>query len=141
MTAKEFLSGVQRLQAIIEQKQGRIREIRESASSVRAVRLDLEKVQGGGHTDRFLESVAKIIALDTEIRSDTVDLLYRQHKIIGKIHKLRNPYHMDLLYMRYINGRSFKKIAGEFCYTYQYTLFLHGEALKAFEEENADILS
>ena len=48
MTAREYLSEVQRLQTVIEQKQERIKEIRESVSTVRAVRFDLEKVQGGG---------------------------------------------------------------------------------------------
>lgn len=44
MTAREYLSEVQRLQTIIEQKQERIKEIRESVSTVRAVRFDLEKI-------------------------------------------------------------------------------------------------
>ena len=44
MTAREYLSEVQRLQTVIEQKQERIKEIRVSASTVRAVRFDLEKV-------------------------------------------------------------------------------------------------
>ena len=37
MTAREYLSEVQRLQTIIEQKQERIKEIRESVSTVRAM--------------------------------------------------------------------------------------------------------
>ena len=64
MTAREYLSEIQRLQTIIEQKQERIKEIRESASTVRAVRFDLEKVQGGGHTDKIGEAVAKIFDLE-----------------------------------------------------------------------------
>lgn len=140
MTAKEYLSEVQRLQTIIEQKQQRIKEIRESASSVRAVRYDLEKVQGGGHSDRIGDSVAKIVDLETEVESDIVNLAYRHHEIIGQIHKLDNPKHIKILYKRYIEGKDLQTIADEIDFTYQYVLVLHGKALKAFEMANKEIL-
>lgn len=81
MTAKEYLSEVQRLQAMIEQKREHIKEIRESAATVRAVHFDLAKVQGGGHTDRIGEAVSKIADLEIEVENDIVNLLYRQHDI------------------------------------------------------------
>lgn len=140
MTAREYLSEVQRLQTIIEQKQERIKEIRESASTVRAVRYDLEKVQGGGHSDKIGESVAKIVDLEKEVENDMMKLLYRQHEIIGQIHKLDNPKHIKILYKRYIEGKDFQTIADEIDLTYQYALMLHGKALKAFEAANKEIL-
>lgn len=84
MTAREYLSEVQRLQTIIEQKQERIKEIRESVSTVRAVRFDLKKVQGGGQTDKIGEAVAKIVDLEKEVENDIVSLMYRQHEITTK---------------------------------------------------------
>ena len=140
MTAREYLSEVQRLQIIIEQKQERIKEIRESASTVRTVRFDLEKVQGGGQTDRIGDSVAKIVDLETEVESDIVNLIYRQHEITNQIHKLYNPNHMKILYKRYIEGKDLQTIADEINFTYQYVLELHGKALKAFEAANKEIL-
>lgn len=140
MTAREYLSKVQRLQTIIEQKQERIKEIWESASTVRAVRFDLEKVQGGGHSDKIGEAVAKIVDLETEVENDIVNLVYRQHEITNQIHKLANPNYMKLLYKRYIEGKDLQTIADEINFTYQYVLELHGKALKAFEAANKDIL-
>ena len=140
MIAREYLSEVQRLQTIIEQKQERIKEIRESASTVRAVRFDLEKVQGGGHTDRIGEAVAKIVDLETEVENDMMNLLYRQHEIVNQIQKVDNPNHMKILYKRYIEGKNLQTIADEIFLTYQYVLELHGKALKAFEAANKEVL-
>lgn len=140
MTAKEYLSDVQRLQTIIEQKQERIKEIRESVSTVRAVRFDLEKVQGGGHTDRIGEAVAKIVDLEKEVESDIVNLMYRQHEITNQIHRVDNLNYMKILFKRYIEGKDFQTIANEISLTYEYVLNLHGKALKAFETVNKDYL-
>lgn len=140
MTAREYLSEVQRLQTIIEQKQERIKEIRESASTVRTVRFDLEKVQGGGQTDRIGEAVAKIVDLETEVENDMMNLLYRQHEIVNQIQKVNNPLYMRLLFKRYYEGKDFKTIAKETRLTYDYIKCLHKPALKAFETANKEVL-
>jgi len=140
MTAKEYLSEVQRLQTIIEQKQERIKEIRESASTVRGIRFDLEKVQGGGRTDKIGDSVAKIIDLEKEVENDIVSLMYRQHEITNQIHRVDNLNYMKILFKRYIESKNFQTIADEMNFTYQYVLELHGKALKAFETVNKEIL-
>lgn len=139
MTAKEYLSQIQKLQTIIEQKQEQIKEIRESVSTVRAVRFDLEKVQGGGRTDRIGEAVAKIVDLEKEVADDIMNLVYCQHDITNQIHKLHNLNHMKILYKRYIEGKDFKTIADEIPLTYQYVLNIHKQALKAFEIANKEI--
>ena len=140
MTAREYLSEVQRLQTVIEQKQERIKEIRESVSTVRAVRFDLEKVQGGGHTDKIGEAVVKSVDLEKEVENDIVNLVYRQHDITNQIHKVDNLNYMKILYKRYIEGKDFQTIANEIPLTYEYALNLHGKALKAFEAANKEIL-
>lgn len=140
MTAREYLSEVQRLQTIIEQKQERIKEIRESISTVRAVRFDLEKVQGGGQTDRIGEAIAKIVDLETEVENDMIIFIYLQHKVINQIQRVGNLNYMQLLFKRYIEGKDFKKIAKETRFSYDYVKSLHGKALKAFEAANKEIL-
>ena len=51
MTAREYLSEVQRLQTVIEQKQERIKEIRESVSTVRA----MASVMDGSREERSFD--------------------------------------------------------------------------------------
>lgn len=140
MTAKEYLSEVQRLQTIIEQKQERIKEIRESASTVRGVRFDLEKVQGSGRTDKIGDSVAKIIDLETEVENDMMSIIYRKHEMIEQIHALGNYRYIQLLYKRYIEFKRLQIVAAEMDFTYEYVLELHKKALKAFEVVNKEVL-
>lgn len=139
MTAKEYLSEVQRLQTIIEQKQERIKEIRERVSTVQAVRFDLEKVQGSRQTDRIGEAVAKIVDLETELENDVMNILCYRHEIINQIHKLDNPLYMQLLFKRYIEGKDFKTIARETKFAYDYIKAIHKPALKAFEVANKEL--
>lgn len=138
MTAKEYLSQIQKLQTIIEQKQEQIKEIRESVSTVRAVRFDLEKVQGGGQTDRIGDSVVRIVDLEKELESDMLKLLDRQHEVINQIQRLDDCRCMSLLFKRYIMGKSFQIIANEMNFTYRHCLNLHEKALNAFEEVNKE---
>lgn len=140
MTAKKYLSEVQRLQTIIEQKQERIKEIRESASTVRGIRFDLEKVQGSGRTDKVGDSVAKIIDLETEVENDMISIIYRKHEIIEQIHALGNYRYIQLLYKRYIEFKRLQIVAAEMDFTYEYVLELHKKALKAFEAVNKEVL-
>ncbi len=140
MTAKEYLSEVQRLQTIIEQKQERIKEIRESVSTVRGVRFDLEKVHGSGRTDKIGDSVTKIIDLETEVENDMISIIYRKHEIIEQIHALGNYRYIQLLYKRYIEFKRLQIVAAEMDFTYEYVLELHKKALKAFEVVNKEVL-
>ena len=100
----------------------------------------MEKVQGGGHTDRIEEAVAKIVDLETEVENDIINLMYRQHEITDQIHKLDNLNYMKILFKRYIEGKDFQTIANEIPLTYEYVLNLHGKALKAFETANKEVL-
>lgn len=140
MTAKEYLSEVQRLKTIIERKREQIKEIREDASTVRAVRSDLDKVSGSGYTDRIGEAVAKISELETEIENDILTLVFLKHDIINQIQEIENHNYADILYKHYIKGESLAKIAYEMDLTYQYVIVLHGKALKDFEKQHKDIL-
>lgn len=140
MTAKEYLSEVQRLQTIIEQKQERIKEIREKASTVRAVRFDFWKVQDSRQTDRIGETAAKIVDLETEVKNDIMDLIYYRHEAINQIHKLNNVLYIQLLFKRYIEGKDFKTIAHETKFAYDYVKTVHKPALKAFETANKESL-
>lgn len=84
-----------------------------------------EKVDYEKQVKQFAESVRKMIR-DGEALRD---------KIITEIQSLENAVYVDILYRRYVDCHSFERIACDMSYTYQYTLNLHGEALKAFEQK------
>ena len=140
MTAKEYLSEVQTLQTIIEQKQEALKQIRESVTSVHGLQYDRERVQGSKQTDRIGETVAKIVDIEKEVEADVITLICKKHETIKQIHTLQNPRFIALLFKRYIEYKKFQTIAEEMDLTEQYVKHLHGKALKAFEKAHKDVL-
>jgi len=63
--------------------------------------------------------------LDNEIAKVSVEIDDR----IGSIEKLNNDKHRDVLFKRYVEGKSFEQISVEMGYVYNYTCNLHGDAL------------
>lgn len=140
MTAKDYLSKVQTLRTMIEQKKERINEIRYSASTAQAIRFDVEKLQGGKHIDKIADAVSQIVDMEKEVESEIVNLIFKQHEIIKQIQQLDNCNYIKLLYKRYVECKTLQVAAEEMNYSYQYILELHKKALVAFGKKHKTIL-
>lgn len=135
MNAKEYLSQLSRLDAIINQRIKEKSSIRRYLADLSAAAISQEKVQGGSLPEEtgFTEKVIKMIDLETEIDRMIDEYVDLKHKIIGKIHGLGNASHIKLLYARYVDGKRFEEIAVEMNYAYAYIKQLHKKALQEFE--------
>lgn len=67
----------------------------------------------------------RLESLDRTIARISVEIDDR----IGCIEKLPSGVHKNLLYKRYVEGKSFEAISVEMGYMYNYTCNLHGDAL------------
>ena len=56
-------------------------------------------------------------------------------RIVDLILGMDNPIHVQVLYGRYVKGRSLSAIANELAYSYDRIKHVHGEALQAFDEK------
>ncbi len=63
--------------------------------------------------------------LDNEIMRVSIEIDDR----IGSIEKLSDDNHRNILFKRYVEGKSLEEISVEMGYTYNYTCTLHGESL------------
>ncbi len=140
MTAKEYLSEVQRLQTTIEHKQEKVREYRHEIKSASSARMKPAKVQTSGPVDRIGDTVGKIVDLEAEIQKDMADIAYKRHEIINMIHGLDSAAHMQVLFGRYIQCEGLDAIGKDIGKSYRYMIKTHGKALEAFEERHRDIL-
>ena len=140
MTAKEYLSEVQRLQSVSEHKQQKVREYRHAIKSAPSARMNPAKVQVSGQADRIGDMVGKIVDLEAEIQKDMVDIAYKQREVINMIHGLDNPLHMQVLFKRYIQYKGMDAIGKDMGKSYNYVLKLHKQALEAFETANKEVL-
>lgn len=139
MTAKEYLSEVQKLQNDIELEQRELQSVRDAATRITTSYSGV-KVHSNSHYDKVADNATKIADLESEIVTDIEQLFALKHRIINQIQGLGNINYVNVLYFRYVELNDFFTIAEQMNYTYQYVVFLHGKALKAFEKQYQDIL-
>lgn len=139
MTAKEYLSEVQKLQNDIELEQRELQSVRDAATRITTSYSGV-KMQSNSHYDKVADNATKIADLESEIVTDIEQLFALKHRIINQIQGLGNINYVNVLYFRYVELNDFFTIAEQMNYTYQYVVFLHGKALKAFEKQYQDIL-
>ncbi|MCX4257855.1 MAG: hypothetical protein OSJ54_13145 [Oscillospiraceae bacterium] len=108
MTAKEYLSEVQRVKIIIEQKREKIKEYRHTVTNLQSVRYDVVKVQGGNnHIDRIGGTVSKIVDLETEVENDILNLVNFQDEVTKQIQEIKILIMFNFFTSDILRGRNF----------------------------------
>ena len=139
MTAKEYLSQAATLKRRIKQIEDRIEELRTEASSPKAIRYDKDMIQSSPSGDALANYM---ITLDHEerklirLKEQYLDI---HEEIRNRILLVRPDLYADVLYMRYLEGKSLVDISEELSYSYIYACKLHGRALLEFARKNPDI--
>ena len=80
----------------------------------------------------FSKAVEELVSLQLEIEKRIQQLTKKRHDIITQIERMRNPNHIELLKLRYIDNERFESIACSMGYSYDHIIRMHGEALQAF---------
>ena len=90
---------------------------------------------GGAHEDDKLgAAVARIIDMENRV-SDRIEHLEAADRAVTKaIDAVDDETQRTVLYERYINGKTFEKIAVEMSYCWRQTIRIHGAALQAVGE-------
>ena len=141
MSAKEYLSEIQKMKRRVDVLQRRMAELRTQVEGIKAITYDTDRVQASAE-NRLEINMLKLV--DCEHRYITaVANLHSSIQIRERqIGKLDNPVFVELLCMRYIDGFSLKRIAEELHqshpdknYGEDYIRHLHGWALQAFEKK------
>lgn len=128
MTPKEYLlqygAAVKRAEAAL----CHIQTLRDMATRI----TPIYGGEGGGtHQtgDKLGESVACIAAAENELNDELEMLVATQREVIGTINSVKDSTLGTLLYERYINGKTFERIAVGMNYSWRQTIRLHGAAL------------
>lgn len=86
----------------------------------------------GGNQDKLSSTVTRIIAKEEEIDRAVDQLISLKQEASTLLSRLDDPAHIQVLHGRYIQYKSFERIATEMGYTYRNVCYLHGRALQAF---------
>lgn len=133
MTAKEYLSQVQRLNQMIDIKLEEASSLRSLASRVTSA-FGEERVQTSKKQSPMEDVIVKLMDLENEVNNDIDRLIALKEEVIENINKIDNCNLRLLLTMRYINNRDWEEIADNMLYDVRTIYRFHNQGLKEIDK-------
>lgn len=135
MTAKEYLRQLKRIDRQLENLLREREELEKAQTYMRSPQIDGDRVQTSPSGDPpWMGYLIKWEQITNRIGEKWDELNDLRETIINQINSLTDPRHIKILGMRYVTFKSFEQIAVDMGYSFEYTLRLHWEALKSFED-------
>ena len=133
MDTKTYLQQISRLDRMINNKLSEISQLRELAMSVSAVKNE-ERVQNTPNFDKIGTAYCKIEEMEEKLDKLIDEYVDKKNLIISQIDGIENETYYEILFARYIEKKTFEKIADEMTYSWRQTIRIHGRALQEFEK-------
>ena len=134
MDTKQYLQQISRLDRMINNKLSEISQLRELAMSVSAVKNE-ERVQTTPNFDKIGTAYCKIEEMEEKLDKLIDEFVDKKNLIISQIDEIENETYYEILFARYIEKKTFEKIADEMTYSWRQVIRLHGRALQEFEKK------
>lgn len=134
METKEYLQQIGRYDRLINNKLVELAQYRSMACSVSAVRND-ERVQSSPSYDTMDKIVSKIEQMENEIDMLVDRYIDNKRIIIFQIDSMPDEMTYQILFSRYVEQKTFEKMAIEMNYCYKQIIRRHGKALQEFEQK------
>lgn len=134
MDTKQYLNQISRLDRMIKNKLLEISQLKELSMSVSAITNE-ERVQTTPNFDKIGTSYAKIDDMERNLDSMIDKYVDKKNEIISQIDSMQDEIHYEILFGRYIEKKTFEKIAADINYSFRNTTRLHGKALQEFEKK------
>lgn len=132
MDTKQYLSQIERLDKMIQNKLSEIYQLKTMACSI-TVSNENDRVQTSPDKDRLGSVVSKIVDLEKETDKLVDRFIDKRSHIISQIDELDNIDYYHVLSMRYVARNTFEEIASKTNWSIRKVFSIHGEALKEFE--------
>lgn len=132
MRAKEYLGQIRILDVKINNKIRQRDELLSHIMSISASENTPDRVQTQRNLDPLGNDMVRYLDMEREISSMINTMIITKDKLIGQIHQLSNPNHIELLFKRYVECKTWEQIADEMHYTLRWVYSLHGSALQEF---------
>lgn len=134
METKEYLQQIGRYDRLINNKLVELAQYRSMACSVSAVKND-ERVQSSPSHDTMDKIVSKIEQMENEIDLLVDRYIDNKRTIISQIDSMSDEMTYQILFSRYVEQKTFEKMAIEMNYCYKQIIRRHGKALQEFEKK------
>lgn len=133
MNTKQYLSQIERLDRMIQNKLAEIYQLKTMACSV-TVSNDGERVQTSGDKDRMGTTVAKIVDLERETDELVDSFVDLKKETMLIIRMIKSERHREILFKKYLEQKSLYEIAEELGMTDRGCKKAHKRALEEFEK-------
>ena len=143
MNAKDFLNQLKRMEDSIKDKLEEVAQLKSIALTVVAVsnnviiegeKHNADRVQSSGSQQKMADAVCKYVDLEKEIDDEVDRMVDKRDEVLSVINMLDKPVQCAVLRKKYVQFKSFKRIAEEMNYTYQYIIEQHNKALKNLQK-------
>lgn len=136
MTAKEYLRQIRRIDIHIDHLLKERDELERAQTFLRSPQIDGDRVQTSPSGDPpWMGYIIKWDALTERIGEEWDRLIDLKMRILTELHALDDMRYITILVKRYVEFKSWRKIAYEMNYSIDHVFRLHGEALKEFEKQ------
>ncbi len=135
MTAKEYLQQVRTIDVKIRQLKEQLFELTTLMQSPGGVKYDKPPGNEKSNKSVLEKNVIKKMELEREITEQLNDSKGKKAETTLVIQQLDNVNYVQVLYKRYVELKSYRKIAEEMGYSVQNIFKLHQAALEAFDEK------
>lgn len=126
--AQQFLSQVEKLDAIIRNKLIEQRQWKDIALGITA-NMEGERVQSSGSQSKMADAINRCVDMEAEIDGIVDSLVEVKREVIATIEKLDSPTEYNVLHLRYIQFLSLQDIADKYGREYGWATTTHGRAL------------
>ena len=140
MDTKQYLSQIERLDKMIQNKLSEIYQLKTMACSV-TISNDSERVQTSSDKDRLGSTVAKIIDLEKETDRLVDSFIDLKKETMLIIRMIKSERHREILFKKYLEQKSLYEIAEELGMTDRGCKKAHKRALEEFEKNKNTIYS
>lgn len=138
MDTKQYLGQISRLDRMIKNKMTELSQYKDLAYGLSAITNE-ERIQSSPDFDKMTGKVAKIIEMERKIDSLIDDYVDKKNVIVSQIDSMENETYYEILFARYIEKKTFEKIADEMSYSWRQIIRLHGKALQEFKKKYGGI--
>lgn len=93
-----------------------------------------ERVQTSRNVKSHEDNMIRYLTAKEELEALKADREEKKHELITAVHHLEEAKDIEILYLRYVKGLTFKDIAKRLQFNYTWLVRLHKDALKHFQE-------
>lgn len=133
MDTKQYLGQISRLDRMIKNKMTELSQYKDLIYGLSGV-VNEERVQKSPDFDKMTGKVAKVLKIESKIDELIDEYVDKKNLIISQIDSIENEIYYEILFARYIEKKTFEKIADEMMYSWRQIIRLHGKALQEFEK-------